>query len=169
MLFFILVALALGASIICKQKRTPYWLEEFCDIIKRISVVSLCICLLFAIGFQIATRVDFAEVTSKIESNTYKNFPEIIQAEIDAGIVGDLSNEEIGKNLSDRIQEWYDSIEYNNATIKATKIFNNSLLLDAFTYDWPYYPPLINIDSIKFSLNKTVHNMQAAPILTIGK
>lgn len=123
-------------------------------------------------GEQATSMGKYAEVTSFIESGIYKEYPRLLQTQIDAGVIGDISNIQTGKMLIENLQQWYDKIGVINEHIRAAQTFNSSPLFDMFWYDWPVYPPLISgefIKELQFNISKKVENMNGVvPIINIG-
>lgn len=124
-------------------------------------------------GEQATSMGKYAEVTSFIESEIYKEYPRLLQTQIDAGVIGDISNIQTGKMLIENLQQWYDKIGIMNNHIRKAQTFNSSFLFDIFWYDWPEYPPLISgqfIRELQFNISKKVENMNGVvPIINIGR
>jgi len=134
------------------------------------SIFLLALIVVLAVA-QVNSIKKYATVSAYIESGIYEEYSNIIQSQIDAGVIGDISNIETGKVLVGNLQEWYERIESTNKEIRYAKSLNNSWVFDWFCYDWPEYPELIDkqkIRELQFNLTKDVNNMSALPIINLG-
>lgn len=124
---------------------------------------------LFISGILFLSSIEeYGRTTSYIESGAWKTYPKLVQAQIDAGVIGDLSNSTTGPQLIDNLQSWYNDIQIINREIISAKTMNSRWYTDMFVYDWPEYPELINADSIQnvmICFDKTVTNINSAAIV----
>lgn len=91
----------------------------------------------------------------------------VIQGQIDAAVIGDLSNGTIGNALINKFDDFLNRVRRINYNITAAKISNESILLNGLYYDWPEYPPLLPTNKIIAKieeLKKEVNNMEGAVI-----
>jgi hypothetical protein len=128
----------------------------------------IVICIGCAIDGQFDGRRDYAWVTSYYDTDMYQAYTEIIQSQLDAGIIGDLSNSTVGNNIIDNIDNWFAGIQRCNALITKTKLMNQSWFFDPFYYDWPEYPKIITqkeIQELKLKFVKNVQNMNVPVVI----
>ena len=134
--------------------------------------IILSILMIIVVGIaQWATISYYTDTRAFVKSKMYETYPEVIQSQIDAGVIGDISNIETGKRLIDNLQVWYEKIERINSRIERYRALNSTWLLsDIFVYDWPEYPELITgekIKSLQIKISKQVKNMDGLPIIQI--
>ena len=112
---------------------------------------------------------DYSDVTAYMESGIYQEYQTILQAQIDAGVIGDISNTRTGEPLIGSVQAWYDRIQEINKIIVKARVWNDSWWLDWYCMDWPEYPDLINGETIRAMnfqlLKKDVQNMTGIPVI----
>lgn len=135
------------------------------------SVFSLILVVVVSCTYM-TSICDYAEVSAFLESGLYEQYPQVLQSQIDAGVIGDISNIETGKMLIYNLQQWYEKIEETNKTIFKYRLWNSLFFSDSFVYDWPEYPPLIDgqkIRDLQIAITKKVENMDAVPIISVGR
>jgi len=116
------------------------------------------------------TMNTYAEVTAFVGSEVYTEYPRVVQAQIDGGVIGDISNAATGTRIIANLEEWLKHITETNRLIRKHQVLNQSYWFDWFVYDWPAYPDLIDakkLRAIAFTLTKQVENIQAAPLMMV--
>ena len=113
----------------------------------------------------------YSQTKADMESRIWVEYEKIIQAKVDASVIGDYSNKEVGPELSRDISAWYNWIITLNRNVENAIVYNNSWF-DCFVYDWPHYPDLItqeDIQKVHLKITKNVQNMEVVPILNLGE
>ena len=128
-----------------------------------------CLVWVFVYPDSIST---YSQVTAFADAKIYEDYTAIIQQEVDAGVIGDISNGQVGSLIVQDIQKWYRNIEWANQKIKKYKTLNDNPFTNWFVYDWPEYPDLITKDDIRKmdrNIRKKVDNMGIVPLINVGK
>lgn len=123
-----------------------------------VSGIFFAVCLIQTCVMQSFTRQCYSEISSFYEMGIYNEADKFIQAQLDAGVIGDLSNGAVAPDINRFISQIYDKIEKYNAWSKEFEISNSSFWFDCFYYDPPkiYYFSREDMQKINFTFKKNV-------------